>query len=92
MDVQVGERLGRLVLGLYGNVVPKTVSRQDFAWAFAYSRFLKQLCIFCYALCCVLRDMRHKHGHVRAPSFPLYAWPRADTPLGPDGANTTTPL
>lgn len=26
LDVQVGERLGRLVLGLYGNVVPKTVS------------------------------------------------------------------
>ena len=28
LDVQVGERLGRLVLGLYGNVVPKTVSRR----------------------------------------------------------------
>lgn len=26
LDVKVGERLGRLVLGLYGNVVPKTVS------------------------------------------------------------------
>jgi hypothetical protein len=28
LDVQVGERLGRLVLGLYGNVVPKTVRRR----------------------------------------------------------------
>jgi cyclophilin family peptidyl-prolyl cis-trans isomerase len=25
LDVQIGEKLGRLVLGLYGNVVPKTV-------------------------------------------------------------------
>lgn len=25
LDVQVGSRVGRLVLGLYGNVVPKTV-------------------------------------------------------------------
>jgi hypothetical protein len=28
LDVQVGDRLGRLVLGLYGNVVPQTVSSQ----------------------------------------------------------------
>ena len=29
LDVQVGDRLGRLVLGLYGHVVPKTVRGQN---------------------------------------------------------------
>lgn len=33
LDVKVGDKLGRLVLGLYGNVVPKTVSYQHLpAW------------------------------------------------------------
>lgn len=51
LDVQVGERLGRLVLGLYGNVVPQTVSRHvcERVWG-VHAGWLEQACA-CVCMC-----------------------------------------
>lgn len=45
LDVQVGDRVGRLVLGLYGKVVPKTVRGVGLALRARHSVWLRLVAV-----------------------------------------------